>query len=286
MAVPSAELRNLLHDYLRGLIASVCGIDPEKVKAGTPLLAFGLDSLSVTSIKHSIETDFGVQVTLSDLGPGATVANLAARLAERAGDAAVPQAGRSPWIPHEIELVGAPRGNVVALRLGGELDLAVLELALDTLAAGHPVLRVAVPAAGEESAPPAPVPIRAWLREIDATHLDDSQLATWLECAACEPFDDAGGPLLRIHLYRRAIAGTVVLVMAHPAAIDSWPVPALVRELEVLYAGHAAALAAPRPGPAGVPPDCVRLYRWVSGTRVSDQAAPGPDSFARLSGRG
>jgi Phosphopantetheine attachment site len=77
------DMFHLLRDYLRGLLASACGIDPAKLAADAPLLALGIDSYAAISIQQSILADLGAHVTASDLAHAASLCDLATRLDEQ-----------------------------------------------------------------------------------------------------------------------------------------------------------------------------------------------------------
>lgn len=181
---------------------------------------------------------------------------------------------RSVWFLPDIEASTAAHSTAVALRLRGDLDVAALDCALRVLVARHATDGVTFPPCDEDRdedpAPPTAKWAGARLLQDDARDLDDAELTELLEHAAHEPFDLARGPLLRIHLYRRARQEMVVLVVAHRVITDAWPMTTLIRELETLYSEQAAGqTGAPPPGPRVTCGDSVRLYRWVSGSRTS-----------------
>ena len=258
LAAPSGEREGLLLDYLRGLAASACGIDPDTVPADVPLLALGVDSLAVIGIQNSIEADLGAPVTVSELADAGSLADLAVRLSEQVGadktsrciEAPVSYGQRSLWFLHELEPYSAAHNIAVALRLRGHLDAAALERALGALVARHDSLRTTFTAHDGEPVRRIAGAAGAWLRETDASGLDDAQFAGRLGEAAREPFDLARGPLLRIHLYRRAAGETVVLLVAHHIITDFWSMTTLVRELECLYSARAGGPPASLPEPA------------------------------------
>jgi Condensation domain len=164
---------------------------------------------------------------------------------------------RSLWFLREIAPGTEDHGIAIALRFRGELDIAALEYALDVLV----TRQGAFSAAGGT---------RDWLDEHDAGDLGDAQLAERLERAAQDASDRAGGPLLRVLLYRRAQEETVVLVVAHHSIADFWSITAFVREFEKLYAEQTGGQCAPLPELT----DFVRHYWWIGGSRVSTHAAP------------
>jgi acyl-CoA synthetase (AMP-forming)/AMP-acid ligase II len=82
LTAPRETRRRLLCEYLGSLIASACGLAPERV-TDMPLLALGIDSYAAVSIQHAIRSDLQAHVTASDLAYAASVADLAARLDEQ-----------------------------------------------------------------------------------------------------------------------------------------------------------------------------------------------------------
>ena len=184
---------------------------------------------------------------------------------------------RTRRLGHDIEPTTEEHCVAIMLCLRGELDICALEDALEALiarrlpafpfAAGRPDQRII----GSH---------RAWLRENDARDIDDAQLATWLQHAAHEPFDHAHGPLLRIHLYRRAADETVALLVAHRVFADFWSMTTLVRDMGTLYSELKGVTLALPPELTGF----IRHYHWIAGSRVSAYAILCPDSAACSSG--
>lgn len=229
--------------------------------------------------------DLDVHLTATDLAQASSISDLAIRLDERVGMVAassqsaapVPAGQRSPWLLHESRPGSAEHSVAVALRMRGAPDISALEYAVDALVAR---LAPVEPAHAQGGMTPtqwiAGAKPREWLRESDATDADDAHLAEYLEHAAREPFDLDRGPLLRIHLYRRAAQETILLVVTHHVVADAWSLTTFVRELELLYAEQTGGAR------AGLPEltDFVRHYSWISGSRVSVHTALSPQTAA------
>lgn len=184
---------------------------------------------------------------------------------------------RSPRFGHETEPTTEEHCIAIMLCLSGELDICALEDALEALMARR------IPAFPFAEGRPDQRIIgshQAWLRENDACDIDDTQLATWLQYAAHEPFDHAHGPLLRIHLYRRAADETVALIVAHRILADFWSMTTLVRDLETLYSELKGVTVALPPELTGF----IRHYHWIAGSRVSAYAVLCADSAACSNG--
>jgi acyl-CoA synthetase (AMP-forming)/AMP-acid ligase II/acyl carrier protein len=76
-----AQRRAQLTDYLCRQIATACGVAPDEVDPGRPLLALGADSIAVIAVGQAVEQDTGVTLPLSDLAGDGTVTDIAGRLA-------------------------------------------------------------------------------------------------------------------------------------------------------------------------------------------------------------
>lgn len=277
LAVPAQARRDLLREYLCRLVASACEIGEAEV-ADVPLHTLGVDSCAVIRIQQSIETDLGVHLTASDFAHAVGIRDLAVRLEERLAIVATPSQPRLPaaeerslWFVREIRPGSVDHGIAIALRLDGAVDLRALDHAVAGLVARLAQPR---PAQARDDLPSAQwiagITDRAWLRYGDAADTDDAALMARLEDVAHQPFDLARGPLLRIHLYRRAPRETVLLVVTHHVIADSWSLTTFVRELEMLHAGQAGDTGAALPELA----DFVRHYSWISGSRVSSHGRP------------
>ncbi|CRM28416.1 Tyrocidine synthase III [Pseudomonas sp. 28 E 9] len=168
----------------------------------------------------------------------------------------------------------------LALRLRGQLDVKVLQQALDALWSRHDALRsVFVTQAGE-------VEVRLLgsnqglpLREIDLVGPDPQmQLATLCTQEAREPFDLAAGPLIRACLVRvpdaECASEHVLLLTQHHIVSDGWSLGVLLPELSALYTAFSHRLADPLPPlPVQYPDYAAWQRQWLSGERLNEQAA-------------
>ncbi|GIF62815.1 hypothetical protein Ais01nite_08500 [Asanoa ishikariensis] len=246
--------RALLERYLVALLVEITGTAPADRLA--PLLATGLDSLAVVQLKHRVESELQVDLSLPALLGGASLAETVDQLEEQlaAGPAPrppAPAAGsaepiapmaygqRWMWYLQSLEPASPAYTIAVALRLLDPADPATLRRALDALVARHPALRTTFQVSdGEPVQVVAPTGTAAY-REHAAAHLDDATLRAVLTRAARRPFDLATGPLFRADLYRRG-TDDVLLVSMHHIVTDFWSLTVLARELGELYAAYAA----------------------------------------------
>ncbi|MFJ9779746.1 beta-ketoacyl synthase N-terminal-like domain-containing protein [Amycolatopsis sp. NPDC101161] len=80
---PPDTARKAIADHLAGLVAGVLGY--ADVERDVPLTRLGLDSLSAMRARGAVERDFGLPLPIPLLLRGASLAELAAHLAEQAG---------------------------------------------------------------------------------------------------------------------------------------------------------------------------------------------------------
>ncbi|MEV4534044.1 condensation domain-containing protein [Asanoa sp. NPDC049518] len=288
LAAPEEARRALLERYLAGLLVAITGTAPADRLA--PLLAIGLDSLAVVQLKHRVETDLQVDLSLPALLGGASLAEAADQLDEQlvagpaprppaaakgAGDGVAPMAygQRWMWYLHSLEPASPAYTIAVALRLLDPVDPATLRRALDALVARHPALRTTFQVRdGEPVQVVAPTGTAAF-REHAATSLDDATLRAVLTRAARAPFDLATGPLFRVDLYRRR-TDDVLLVSMHHIVTDFWSLTVLARELGELYGAHAESRGHSLAEPAATYAEAVEWQRSllddpVAGRRLS-----------------
>ncbi|WP_051759227.1 non-ribosomal peptide synthetase [Herbidospora cretacea] len=127
------------------------------------------------------------------------------------------------WFLHELNPDDASYNICVTERLVGDLDVAALERALDTVMRRHEVLRTRYPAV--DGNPVALVEDRTLpLERVSGVPLAD---------LTNRPFDLASGPVVRAYLTDDQ---TLVIVLHHIAG-DGWSLGLLYEEIATLYAG-------------------------------------------------
>lgn len=162
----------------------------------------------------------------------------AARISPRPPGAEVPlsYAQERVWFMDQLAPGEAAYHIAVPLRVRGPLDLAALRGALDGLTRRHESLRTRFPA----DADGRPTVVVEDTVEVPLTIVDaaDATAAQELvDAAAAEPFDLAGGPLLRALLIRLGPEDHVLFLGQHHIVGDGWSVDVLLRDLVTLYRG-------------------------------------------------
>ncbi|WP_171074144.1 non-ribosomal peptide synthetase [Nonomuraea basaltis] len=274
LAMPADRRAETVAGYVRDMTAAICGVRADDIAPDLPLLAAGLDSLAAQQLRQQVETELQVRLPLADILSGASLADVAAQIAEQVdGQAEPPPPAVTPataplaetrltpgqrtlWFLHQLAPGSTAHTTVSAFRLTGPLDPDALERAFDELASRHPALRASFTSRDGEPVQVIRPDLRHAFIRSDAAGLHGEALAARLARDAHRPFGLGSGPLVRLHLYRRAADEHVVLVTAHHIVTDFWSTMILGRELAALYAGQAggppARLTTPGAGVADV----------------------------------
>jgi acyl transferase domain-containing protein len=77
-----AERRELLETYLQAALAAVLGVPSSTLDVGQPIADSGLDSIMVLDVRHRVERALSVPLPVVSIAEGATIAELADRLAQ------------------------------------------------------------------------------------------------------------------------------------------------------------------------------------------------------------
>jgi amino acid adenylation domain-containing protein len=251
---PFEVRRGLLIHAIRAGIARVLSLPASRIALDAQLNHLGLDSIMAIELKSSVETKLGVELPISALLAGPTVAQLADMLLASLDDAesaaapllaaeeaksAGPQdypltvGQRAMWLQHQVA-PGSVYNPVYAARVAGPVDLERLRAAFQRLVDRHPTLRtVFVAAKGKPvqrvlPAGPADFAIA------DASGLDDAALEARMADEAYRVFDLERGPLLRVRVYERGDERTLLLA-AHHIVVDLWSLAVLISEVGALY---------------------------------------------------
>ncbi|WP_018223630.1 non-ribosomal peptide synthetase [Salinispora pacifica] len=136
---------------------------------------------------------------------------------------------------------GVPVYNIpVAYRVHGPLDVAALRTALTTIVNRHGALRTTFDESGGE-----PVQVVRPTGEVDLTEVDltslpadrrDAEATRLVWEQSGQPFDLAGGPLMRVQVVRTGADRHHLAFCVHHIVFDAWSIGVLFGELEVAYA--------------------------------------------------
>ena len=252
-----ARRRPLLESYLRARFArltrsATAAIDPDR-----PLTSFGLDSLVAVELRNTVESRFGIDVSLPRLLEGLTIAELTSNILTELDRGTAPEAANRPilnagsaedrrehpvsygqralWYLHRLAPDQAAYNIRGAARVHGDLDPEALRHAAEALVKRHPSLRTRfVQEADDPVALVVDTNALDWSFE-DASSLGDSELEAQLLEMTHRPFDLENGPLLRLGVLRRTPREHLLVLTVHHIIADFWSLGVLLRELGAVY---------------------------------------------------
>jgi acyl-CoA synthetase (AMP-forming)/AMP-acid ligase II len=293
-AVAADQRPALVESYLRGQLAVITGTAVHELDRDLPLLAAGLDSLGVVSLKQRVETDLAVSLPLAPVLSGASLSAVVDQLAGRFGEPTVRLGGpavaagaaaspvmsaadecvtplwynqRSLWFMQQLEPASSAYVITAAVRSRGSVDCAALRRALDTVVSRHPSLRTTFRVSHGELVQVVHPGGRAEYREHDVRDLDEPALTRLVTRAARQPINLAMGPLLRLGVYDHR-DGHVLLLSIHHIVADFWSMTVLVRELEACYSAYVAGREVALPPVTATYLDVVAWERSILADRV------------------
>lgn len=155
------------------------------------------------------------------------------------------------WFINQLQPGSAFYNMGGAMRLRGDLDIAVLEQTLTEIARRHETLRSSFPmiqgAPVQVVAPAAPIKLSVEdLSDIADIERDDVAVRV-VGKAMEQPFDLATGPLFRTGLWRLDEKEHVLLVVMHHIVGDGWSIGVFLRELASLYRAYSEGDSSPLP---------------------------------------
>ena len=251
-------------NWLREQLAARLRIDASVIEVDSSLTRYGVDSLLAVELTHSIETQLGVLLPMSDFLSSQSITQIAARCFElfeasrSAVGSVLPAAagGTDPfplshgqqalWFLQQLAPESTAYNIASALRIKTKPDEAALRSAFQSLVERHAALRTTFSSVQGRARQQVHEEATASFVSIDASLWDDAALAERFSAEAHHAFDLEHGPLLRALLFSTAGDEHVLLVVAHHLVIDFWSLAILLRELGELYAADPTATLAPQ----------------------------------------
>ncbi|MFL5540922.1 MAG: condensation domain-containing protein, partial [Longimicrobiaceae bacterium] len=284
--------RTPAEELLAGIWAGVLGV--ERIGVHDDFFRLGGHSLLATQVISRVREAFGVELPLRTLFETPRLGDFAARVEAEVGggagaDAPIPARGGNDlplsfaqerlWFIDRLEPGSTAYNVAMPLRLGGPLDVAALDRALEEMVRRHAVLRTRF--AVVDGAPVqriAPAEDGFVLPAETVAGLTEDQREAQLHALAADerrnPFDLEAGPLFRARLVRAGEDDHLLLMGMHHAVTDGWSTGIFLRELAALY----AAFARGEPSPLAELPvryaDFAAWQReWLRGERLAAQVA-------------
>ena len=226
----------------------------------------GGHSLLAARVVARLRSHFNVDLALRKIFERPTVADIADEIAilrrNQRGTAVapmtrIPRGGNLPlsFSQRRLWFVQKLEGNLAAyhipalFRIGGDLDGAALEQALNLVTARHEALRTAIEEVAGEPCQKIAAALSITLPIIDLSGLPaDAAAAEWRRLAAIDasaPYNLTQAPLWRAQLVKLAAQDHVLLLNFHHIIADGSSLAIFYRELASSYAAYRGNVAAP-----------------------------------------
>ncbi|MBD2607822.1 non-ribosomal peptide synthetase [Scytonema hofmannii FACHB-248] len=143
------------------------------------------------------------------------------------------------WFLNQLEGSKATYNMFAAIGLNGNLNVQVLEQALNEIVQRHEVLRTSFQTVDGQGVQIINPEVNFQLRCVDLQNLSDNEreitVQEWITKEANTPFDLSQAPLMRATLLQTDIQEYFLLVTMHHIISDAWSVGIVIKEISVIY---------------------------------------------------
>ncbi len=230
------------------------------IGANAGFFALGGHSLLAMRMVNRVEQSLGIKLTVRAVFAQPVLRALCASVAggprrhfealrgvDRSGPLPLSYSQQRLWYIDQLEGGSTQYHLPLALRLHGPLDRDALRSSLARIVERHEILRTVYRtcdgAPRQQVLPPSPLALPCIDLTSAGAPVPQEELVSLLRRHALTPFDLTRDPMVRAHLFQLGPDQHVLLCTMHHIASDGWSIGVLARELSVLYADAAAALA-------------------------------------------
>ncbi|MGA7892847.1 MAG: condensation domain-containing protein, partial [Candidatus Sulfotelmatobacter sp.] len=240
-----------LAPWLVAEIARVKRINQQRVDLQQPFTAYGLDSLDAVEFAHKLQTEFQVEVEVSEFFSDSTITEIIQRatdtIGKRVSKRETEQPARYPlsygqrglWFVHQTAPESAAYNIARVIRIATGLDVGALRLAFQALVDRHPCLRTIVVETAGEPVQQVAEKVEVSFEYFDARDWSQAELEKALVQQSQRPFSLTLGPLFRTVLYARSEKEYLLHVAVHHVVADYWTLTLLLDEIGKLYQAYA-----------------------------------------------
>jgi amino acid adenylation domain-containing protein len=253
LAIEPFERQQRLVNYLHSSVCLVLKVPTSQINLQQPLSQLGLDSLMVIELKHKLETDLGVVVSVVDFLQRKSLTQLAQQVLQELNNcsahvstpviSASEQLSEYPlshnqhalWLVHQLAPDSAAYNIFFAFKILSNLELVALQQVFQLLSQRHRALRTTFSTNNAQPVQRVHEQLGIAFEETDASSWTEDELNQRLVEAAHFMFDLEHGPLMRVGLFRRGAKEDILLFTIHHIISDFWSLEILVDEIRVLY---------------------------------------------------
>ncbi|WP_436866196.1 non-ribosomal peptide synthase/polyketide synthase [Bacillus fungorum] len=249
--------RNPIEEIIAGIWNQVLGVNQVSIQDN--FFEIGGHSLLATQVLSRLRIAIGIEVPVHAIFNYPTIAELASHIDTTKQEEneiaieAVPRGQHLPlsssqkrlWFLNQMEMENKHVYNIpLALRLQGELDLAVFEESLNEIVRRHEILRTTFVENGEQIEQvispfkAMSVPFIDLSRE--PVEERETKANSLIQQEVLYEFDLSQGPLFRASIIRLQPEKYILLLNLHHIIWDGWSHDVFMRELSILYRARLA----------------------------------------------
>jgi amino acid adenylation domain-containing protein len=241
--------------WLVSHLADKLKIAHTEVDTSQPIIRYGLDSLKAIELMHSIEATLSVNLPVPSLLQSPSIAELASQIlreleapSRHSTEAAylkpthlqvlkhpLSRGQQALWFLNQLSPDSSTYNISGALAVHGDLNVAALRAAFQSLVDRHPALRTSFIACQGELLQHINGKEEVAFHEEDIKEWDQEQIDRRLAEESNRCFRLETGPLFRVHLFTRAREDYVILLVMHHIISDYWSMALLAKELGLMY---------------------------------------------------
>jgi amino acid adenylation domain-containing protein len=253
LAIEPSERIHRLVDYLHSSVCLVLKVPKSQVDKQQPLSQLGLDSLMVIELKHLLETDLGVILSVGDFLLGKSLTQLGQQVlgllnnssaqisaavistSEQLTEYPLSHNQHALWLLHQLAPDSAAYNIFFAVRILSNLDVVAFKQVFQILSQRHPALRTTFTTINGQPVQRIHEHLEVTFEVTDASVWTQDELNERLVESAHHMFDLEHEPLMRVSLFRRGSQEDILLFTVHHIISDFWSLEILIDEFICLY---------------------------------------------------
>jgi natural product biosynthesis luciferase-like monooxygenase protein len=230
-------------EWIASQVAVLTRVDARSIDPDVEIVSHGIDSLIAAELTSRLQ-QHGVNLDFTALLAGTTIRSLSKFIADlpkisHNGHAVAHHDREFPlsrgqyalWLNQQLDLTSSVYNLAFAARIRSKASAQAIHSACQAVAARHPILRATFPVVDGQPRHRLNEHTADFFTYVDARGWEPGEAECHAATAACQPFDLATGPLLRVVFYEREPGQSVILVAVHHIVSDFSSMAMLVRDI-------------------------------------------------------
>ncbi|PEL52431.1 non-ribosomal peptide synthetase [Bacillus wiedmannii] len=242
-----------LETWICNNFSKALGINITQLDLNYPLSHYGLDSMTIVNIVHSIEKRVGINIPMARFFENISLRSIIDEILEQSTSLVnqkdlnvsskmirdnchhLSHGQRSMYFMYRLAPNSSAYHISKALRICGPIDIPKLSDAFQTIINSHAILRTTYGLQDGEPVQFVKDKIDFRLMVEDVSLYSDGMLKGKLEELMVVPFDLEKGPVFRCHLLSKSNNEHILFFCFHHIAVDFWSLGLFIKQLVQLY---------------------------------------------------